>query len=119
MQDKIMQYAIEKAKQIPYKRKQSRHYCVITDKRGRIVSEAANSFVRTHTIMHKVSRKLGLEKDFLHSEIGAIINDKVKKGYKLTVVRIDSEGNPASSMPCPVCMSVIKEASWIKSITWS
>lgn len=112
-------YAIEMARKQPYTKNQQRHYSIILDKRGRMVSQGANSYVVTHPLMHKHSKKLGLCKDFIHSEVNALIKDKSRKGVKLIVVRIDSKGSPCNSEPCCVCKAVIETFSNIKTIEYT
>lgn len=113
-----IEYALSMARQLPYKRGTQRHYALVVDKKGRIVSEAANSYTRTHTAMYKASRKLGLQKDFCHAECLALIRAR-GKGCKLIVVRVDAQNNPCYSAPCPVCSVLIKEATHIKSVEFS
>ncbi|MNL80043.1 hypothetical protein D3C87_2067860 [compost metagenome] len=69
--------------------------------------------------MHKASRKVGLEKDYLHCEVAALIKDKDRKGSKLIVVRVDSKGQAVNSEPCPVCKEVLRSFPNVKSIEFS
>lgn len=115
----MLEYAIRCANEIPYRRKEYRHYAVLTDKRGKIISESANSYTRTHTIMYRASRKVGLVKDYLHCEVACLIKDKDRRGVKLTVVRVDAKGNACYSEPCTVCKEVLKMFPNIKSIEYS
>lgn len=114
-----IQLALSEAKKIPYKQGEKRHFAIITDKKGHVVSMAANSYTCTHPVMHKASRKLGMVKDFLHSEVLALLRDKNQRGHKLTVVRIGKNGEPMPSTPCCVCWSLIKEAGHIKCVEWT
>ena len=93
---------------MPYVKGQTRHYAVVVDKRGRVVGEGRNDYLKSHPLMHRTSRKLGLEKDCLHSEALALIRAK-GKGNKIYIARVDSKGNPCYSAPCPVCSYLIKE----------
>lgn len=102
-------YCVRKARETPYRRGEQRHYSCLVDKKGRIISEGRNSYLKTHTIMHRASRKLGLEKDFIHAEMYCLVMAR-KAGYKLYVARVDAEGNPANSEPCLVCKSLIDSA---------
>lgn len=102
-------YAIEMARKIPYVKGEQRHFAVVLDRKGKLISQGANSYIVTHPLMHKHSKKLGLCKDFIHSEVNALIKDKSRKGFKLIVVRIDSKGNPCNSEPCSVCKAIIKD----------
>lgn len=115
MISKELQYALTKCKSIPYEKGKARVYCVIRDRRGKIVSEAANSYTRTHPTMHRCSRKLGLVKDYLHAEVLAMLRAK-GKGCKLYVARIDAKGSPVPAFPCVVCREAIRLEGSIKSI---
>lgn len=113
-----LDYALSKAREIPYKRGYQRHYALVLDKKDRIISEAANSYTRTHTAMARASKKLGMSKLYAHAECLALIRAK-GKGCKLVVVRVDAQGNACYSAPCPVCSLLIQEAKHIKSIEYS
>lgn len=115
----MIEYCINKALEVEYQRGRERLYCVITDKRGRIVSEGRNSFTRTHPRQAQMAAKAGLDaKVFLHAEISAIISDKSKRGYKITVVRVDSKGKLKYAEPCCICKLAIKQAG-LKVIEYS
>lgn len=115
--NKLIEYCAKMARLLPdhYRFK---HYCVITDKRGRIISEAANSYEVTHPTMYWTSRKLGLQKDYVHAEALALIRAK-GRGYRLTVVRVGATGNILNSCPCPVCSELIKQSPHLKIIEHS
>ena len=108
---KLISYAIQKACETPYKKGQQRHYAVITDKRGRILSEGENSYTKTSPKMKRAGERVGLpDKVFWHAECKAIYSLKDgAKAYKIVVVRVDNEGNPVNSAPCPLCQALIKE----------
>lgn len=114
----MLDYCIQKAREIPYVRHQQRHYAVVVDGRGRIVSEGSNSYQKTHPQMAKVSKRLGLVKEFCHAEQLALLRAK-GRGCKLYVVRVDRNGNPQNSNPCPVCSFLIKESGNIKSVEYT
>ena len=109
---KLISYAIQKACETPYKKGQQRHYAVITEKRGRILSEGENSYTKTSPKMKRAGERVGLpDKVFWHAECKAIYSLKEgAKAYKIVVVRVDSEGNAVHSAPCPLCQALIKEA---------
>lgn len=115
-----IQYCLEKARELPYIKGQSRHYSIILDKRGRIVSEAANSYTKTSPRMAKAANKAGLpDKQCLHSEALALFRDKQRKGVKLIVARVSADGKSMYSAPCPVCAILIQEHSNILSVEFS
>lgn len=115
--NKLLQYCVNKACESPYVRGQTRHYAVVTDRKGKIVGEGRNDYTKSHPLMFRTSRKIGLQKDCIHSEMLAIIRSK-GKGEKIYVARVDSKGNPSYSAPCPVCAVLIKEAG-IKSVEYT
>lgn len=114
-----LEYALNKARELPYKRGEQRHYALVLDKKDRVISEAANSYIRTHTAMYKASRKLGLVKDYCHSELLALIKDRDRRGVKLVVVRVNSKGEACYSEPCLVCKEILKNFNNIKSVEFS
>lgn len=114
-----LDYCIQKAREIPYVKGEQRHYSLVLDKRGKILAESANSYVKTHPMMHRHSKRLGMFKDFIHSEVNALIKDKTRKGVKLIVVRVNAKGEPCNSEPCCVCKEIIKNFKNIKSVEYS
>jgi len=80
------------------------------DKRGRIISVAKNSYVKTHTTQAKYAKKADQDyKIFLHAEILAIIR---ARGRKIHKIRIEKHNTTTSRLinPCPICQLAIKEA---------
>ena len=112
---KILQKAIDGARAIPYIKGQARVFSIITDRKGKIIASSGNSYITTHPAMYRTSRKLGLVKDFLHSEVSCMLKAK-GVGYKIYVARVDSKGNPVAAFPCQVCQAYIKEAGFIREI---
>lgn len=94
----MLDYALNKARKLPYTKGQSRVYAIVTDKRGRIVSQGANSYVKTSTHMHRASRKLGLVKDYCHAEMVALVRAK-GNGSKLYVARVNAKGGANAGFP--------------------
>jgi deoxycytidylate deaminase len=115
----MIEYCISKAREIPYIKDQQRVYAVITDRRGRVMSESSNSFVKTHPYQKSCGARVGLkEKEYLHAECSAIIKSR-GKGTILYVARVDSKGNPLLAKPCPVCEVAISEHGKLKKIYWT
>lgn len=113
-------YCLQRAREIPYIRGQQRHFAAVFCKRGRLVSESANSYLKTSPRAFKAALKVGLEhKCFLHAEQRALYLDKKRKGVKLVVVRVGAKGEPMYSEPCPVCKEVLKDFSNIKSVEYT
>jgi hypothetical protein len=116
----MIEYCLSRCREIPYKRREQRHYCIILDKKGKIVSEAANSYVKTSPRFAKAAAKVGLyEKQCLHSEALALFRDKQRKGVKLIVVRVLADNSPANSKPCCICELLITEHKNIKFVEYS
>ena len=113
-------YCLDKARAIPYRKHRSRHYAVVLDKRGKIVGEGANSYTKTSPKMLEAGSKVGLkDKIYWHAECKAIYSARnLNKAYKLIVVRINSEDKPVYSKPCVLCEALIKEAG-VKIIEYS
>jgi deoxycytidylate deaminase len=90
----------------------------VFDRRGKIVSTAVNSFIKTHPLQAKYACKCGEPyKQYLHAEVLAIIRAK-GHGYKIHVERYNKKGEPVLAKPCPICMLAIKE-SGIKEISYT
>jgi tRNA(Arg) A34 adenosine deaminase TadA len=86
---------------------------VITDRRGRIIASAGNSYEKTHPIQKKYAIMAGCPKrEFLHAEIRAIIKALkiTKELWKIAISRTDCMGNTRLAKPCKICELAIKEA---------
>ena len=116
-----LDYCLQKASEISYVKGQQRHYAVVTDKRGKIISEGRNSYTKSSPLMQKLSMKVGVSehKCFLHAEIKTILRDKANKGVKLYVARVNAKGEAVNSKPCRVCEYYIKTKRNIKSIEYT
>ena len=112
----MLDYAIEKAKQLPKERGKQRVYAVVVDRKGRIVSESPNSYEKSHPKQKHYAVKAGCseQKMFLHAEMRAIIQAK-GKGHKLYVARVGYADVSLPAFPCPICQLAIKD-SGIKSV---
>lgn len=118
--DPIMQLAIDKANELPYRQHRFRHYAILVDKRGKIISEGANSYNKTHPLFKQVALSIGIEsKTYQHAEFAAINKDRSKRGYKLYIARVDRNGIPVLSTPCSVCMEFIRRSKHVKAIEWT
>lgn len=107
----MIDYAIKKARELPYVQGQRRIYSVITDKKGMILSEGTNSYIKSHPMQAKYAEMVGLDdKIFLHAEISALV--KIRHGipYKIYIARVDSKGIPCLACPCEICHTAIQEA---------
>jgi tRNA(Arg) A34 adenosine deaminase TadA len=94
---------------------------VITDKRGRVIASAGNSYEKTHPIQKKYAILAGCPKrEFLHAEIRAIIKalKTEKELWKIEISRTDYIGNTRLAKPCKICELAIQEAG-IKRIEYT
>ena len=90
----------------------------IYDRKGQIVSQAENSYKKTHPLQAMYASQCGEPyKVYLHAEIAALVKAK-GKGYKIHVERHSKAGMPLLAQPCPICMLAIKEAG-IKVVSFT
>ena len=82
--------------------------CIITDKRGRIVSTGINQR-KTHPMQSRFSKMVNREKHFLHAEIAALVKCR-KHPHTMYIGRLKKDDTAGLARPCPVCMAAIKEA---------
>lgn len=120
-----LDYANEKARQLPIEKTASgktmqRVYAVCLDKKGRVLSEASNNYLKSHPFQHECAVKVGKEKaTTLHAEIAAIVKcRRDKKIHKIVIARVGLSGDTLPSHPCVICMGAIKMAG-IKSIEYN
>lgn len=84
-------------------------YCIALDKRGRVVAEAGNSYIRTHPSMRKAGMMVGVRhKEFLHAEAATLIKCRGAEIATLVIARVDKEGKEGLAKPCIVCQTLIK-----------
>lgn len=115
----MLDYCIEKANKIKYVKGQERLFAVVLDKRGKIISSAANSYVKTHPKQYYAAKKVGKPyKQFCHAEALALLRSK-GKGVKLVVARVNRQGDPLLAKPCDICCQLIKEHGNIQSVEFS
>lgn len=109
---KILQKAIKVALNIDKNIGKQRVCAVITDKKGRILSIAANSYEKSSPFMYKYAKQVGLDdKIFWHAECKAIkqLVDN-KKAYKIYIARVTKSDKVGLAAPCPICSAAIKDA---------
>ena len=78
------------------------------DKRGKLLAIGHNSYVKTHPLQAKFSKKANkAEAVYLHAETAAMLKAR-QQVHKLVVLRYDKQGNPALAAPCAACQLAIK-----------
>jgi deoxycytidylate deaminase len=91
----------------------SRKYFIkstIYDKRGRILSVGYNSYKKSHPIMQKYNKLVGLpDKIFLHAEAHAITKVKHGTPYKIKIERYGKNGQEMLAAPCPICQKILED----------
>ena len=112
----MLDYAVSRAKELPVERGKQRVYAVIVDRKGRIISESANTYTKTHPTQKKYALKAGCSehKTYLHAEMRAIIFSK-GVGVKMYIARVGYKGDSLPGFPCPICQLALKDAG-IKSV---
>lgn len=107
-----IEYAIKKASELPWNKGEQRFYCMILDKRGKVISTGYNSYTKSSPKMLMYSMEIGnSDKIFWHSECNAISKLKASdKPYKIIIARVTPGGNTGIATPCPICMNAIKKA---------
>jgi len=116
----VIDYALEKARQIPYERHKQRVYAVVHNKRGKIFAEGSCLYGRSHPMQKRYSIKAGFDewRCYLHAETRVIAACK-GRGSILTVVRIAADGRALNSAPCPSCSLLISDCGFIKNVNYS
>ena len=106
------------------KRQRTNMTAIIYDKKGHILSIGKNSYIKTHTLMYKLSKEINPKecptRVFVHAEIDAIIRcNHIKKAHKILVLRLNAKGEYALAKPCPICEKAILEQTPIKIVEFS
>lgn len=116
----MIDYCLEKARMIPYKRGRQRIYSVITDSKNRIISESECMYFKSHPKQKEYSLRAGFnaERCMMHSELRACVLSK-GKGVKITIARVAADGRPLDAVPCPSCRMCINDHGGIKEISYS
>ena len=93
---------------------------IIRDKKGRVLSIAKNSYLKTHPYQAKVAKKAGQPaRIYLHAEVAAIVKLRdPTRAHSIDIIRVDSSGSPRLAKPCPCCALAIAQ-SGIKEITYT
>ena len=80
------------------------------DKRGKLLSVGKNSYVKTHPLQARYSKKVGLpNKVYLHAELDCLLKAKGQPIHKVVVLRIGKNGQPANAKPCPSCSLALQD----------
>jgi tRNA(Arg) A34 adenosine deaminase TadA len=115
----MLDFAIDLARKVPRKKGEQRVVAVALDKRGRLISIGYNSYVKTHPRQKLFAEACGNpHREYLHAEVSALLRAKGKPVHELVVARVDSQGNPLPSAPCPVCALASKQFG-VKHLTYS
>lgn len=108
---KHIKKAIEIARSLDSAAKQ-RVCAIITDKKGRIISIASNSYEKSSPVMYRYAKHVGLDdKIYWHAECRAIhqLQNK-KRAHKIYVARVTKSDKVGLAAPCPICAAAIKES---------
>lgn len=116
----MLDYAIEKARDLDPDENDVRVYAVITNKRGKILSEGPNSYTKSHPIQAKYAKQVGNEKAiYLHAEVNALVRCRSNDAHKMYVARVGKTGDPLPACPCEICQVAIETSGIIKSVEYT
>lgn len=116
----MLNYCLEKARKHDSGGRVTVYACA-TDKRGNILAEGGNSYVKTHPLQASIAKRVGLAaKQFLHAEVACIakLARLCKECDTLYIARVDKVGNPLPAEPCVICTEAI-ELAGIKNIIFT
>lgn len=118
-----LDYCLRKASEIPYQRGYQRVYSCVVDRKGNVLGEGPNFYGRSHPKQKEYSLKAGLDpwRCYLHSEVYSLLQAAKRnpKHCKLIVARVGSNGRALDAKPCASCSIAIREAGFIKEISYS
>lgn len=78
------------------------------DKRGRVISSGENNYRKSHPLMQRFAKEVGLEnKIYLHAEVQALLRAGDREIHTIFVERYNADGSPATARPCPICQKAI------------
>lgn len=87
-------------------------YAIVRSKRGKILSQGFNSYIKTSPLQSRYAKSVNLpKKEFIHAEISALSRipyTQRKNAYSITIYRFDNHGRPALAKPCPICQAAIE-----------
>lgn len=91
-------------------------YAVITDRKGRVLSESANSYTDSGYLQRLYAKSVGRdEAKYNHAECRAIqqlgIKESSKRAHKISVARVLKDGSVSLARPCGICQRAISETS--------
>ena len=111
MRESKIERARKLANQLPFNKGEQRVWAIITDKRGKILSEAGNTYTKSSPVMKRFGEQAGYpEKEFWHAECRAIHNLPYRASpYKISIARVNRYGELLPSSPCPVCRKAIRK----------
>lgn len=119
----MIEYCLQKARNLPLEKGKQRVYSCVVNKRGHIIGESANLYHKSHPLQKEYSVKAGLaeERCFLHSEVASIIKSAKKNQLNCTlfVARVGKGGKALDAVPCPSCRIAVKECGFITSVQYS
>lgn len=79
------------------------------DKRGRLLSVGHNSYIKTHRLQAKYSKRAGKpDAIYIHAELDALIKARGEV-YRLRIIRYTKDGKPACAKPCAACRLALED----------
>ena len=84
-------------------------YAIALDKRGRIISEDGNRYLKSHPLAKSIAVRHGVpERDKLHAECKVLLGSRGRVVDTLVVARVDKNGNIKDGKPCVLCQDMLK-----------
>ena len=89
------------------------------DRQGRLISQAGNSYHKTHPIQAHFAKMVGMDdRIYLHAEVAALLKCGVKKPHSIHIERRKRDGSLGTAKPCKICDAAIKH--WgVKYVTFT
>ena len=113
----MLSVCLSLAGDLPKTHGQHRFWCIITDKKGRVISQSGNSYSQTHPTQARYAKRVNQDdRVYLHAEISSLVKMR-STGHTLFVARMRNDHFPGSSKPCPICSLAIREAG-IKKVVY-
>lgn len=93
-------------------RKQFEIKATIYNKRGHVISEGTNSYLKTHPLQGQLAKQVGRpDAVYLHAEIAALVKLKDwRRAHKIYIERYDANGDPVLAKPCAMCQIALEKA---------
>lgn len=81
----------------------------VFDKRGTLISQAVNSYEKSHPLQAHFARLCGKpDSIYLHAELAALLKCGLKRPHSIFVERYKKDGTPGMARPCIICQAALR-----------